>query len=121
MILPDAQHARLLSVILPKPGRRIVYSAEDGIFRVGNSNETVLIFQRPILALFVLLEPVQRNDPGAKAQTDKLVSTTNRKYRRAGRANKLGEGLNYRRVVVIKVTKRAAQNNRIRLKLPGRN
>src|SRR5256885_13685088 len=117
MILPDTQHARLLSVILPKPGRRIVNPAKDGIFRIGNSNETILVFQRTILALLVLREPVQRNDPGPEAQANELVSTTDREYRRPGPANELGKGLNHFRIVVIKVAQRAAENYRIRLKL----
>src|SRR5882724_5029169 len=120
MILPNAQHASLLRVV-QEALSRAVDSAKDRIMRVGNADKAILVFEWAILALLVLLEPIERHHAGAKAQADKLVSPANCQNRDRVGANKFGERLDDGGIVIVEITKSAAQDYCIGLKLPGRN
>src|SRR6266540_2460590 len=99
MILPNAQHTRLLR-IMQETFSRAVDSAKDRILRVGNPDKAVLIFQWPIISLFVLLQAVKRHHASAKAQADQLMSAADCQDWDSVAANKLGECFNHSRVVI---------------------
>src|SRR6185295_913831 len=103
MVLPNSQHTRVFRVVMPKPRRRIINAAEYGVPRLSNSNKTILILQRSIVALLVLLEPVERHHPGAKAEAHQLMPATDRQHWNSTWTNKLGEGVENRGIVVIKI------------------
>src|SRR6266851_4557591 len=92
-------------------------SPEDWISRIGNAHKTILIFLGSILPLFVLLEFVERNHAGTETQADELVAATYGKHRNSCAANKLRKTFKDGRIVVIKISKRAANYNGIRLEL----
>src|SRR5258706_13202542 len=106
---------------MPKPRRRIIDAAEYGILRLSNSNKTILILQRPIMALFVLLQPVEGHHAGPKAEANQLMPAADRQYRDFIRAKKLAEGVAYCRIVVVEIARGTAQPASIRRNLTGWN
>src|SRR6267378_801364 len=96
-------------------------SPEDWISRIGNAHKTILILLRSIIPLFVLLEFVERNHAGTETQTDELMSAAYCKHRNSCTANKLRKAFKDGRIVIIKISKRAANHNGIRLELSGRS
>src|SRR6266404_9335367 len=96
-------------------------SPEDWISGIGNAYKTILVFLRSVLPLFVLLELVERNHAGTETQADELVSATYRKHRNSCTANKPRKTFKDGRIVIIKISKRAAYHNGIRLELNRRS
>jgi len=92
---------------------------EDWIFRLDDANEAILVLLRALQSLFVLLELVERDHAGAKTQADELMTAADREHRRSRLANERAEGFQNRGLVVIKVAQRAAEHDRVGLKVFG--
>src|SRR5205085_4311174 len=89
VVLPDAKYARTLCARLIRINAGDVF--EDRIVGIGDADETILVLERPLLALLVLLELVEREHARAKTQTNQLMSAADSKHRSFGLANKVSE------------------------------
>src|ERR1044072_1245394 len=107
MILPNPQNARGLIRI------RAVDVLEDRIRRLCNPNEAILVLERARDALLVLFEFVERHHSRTETQTNELMTTADRKHRCLSRADKVTKVIENRLLVIIKVTQRSAQHDRI--------
>src|SRR6266568_4662203 len=111
MILPNAQDAAFASVILPNSGLGIVDADKDWIFGIDDAHKAILIFGdaiRPSLFLFLLIE---RDDARAKTQSDQLMAAANSQHRDSRRVNEITKVREQLRLVIIKVTQRATEDN----------
>src|SRR5207253_5406258 len=88
---------------------------EDRIVGIGDADETILVLERPLLALLVLLELVEREHARAKTQTNQLMSAADSKHRSFGLANKVSELVEKRLLVIIKIAQGAAEHDGVRL------
>src|SRR5260370_20273807 len=119
MVLPNPQDARPLRTSRRKSGIQVMNSTEDRISRISNTNKTIFIFLQTILPVLVLLEFIERNHVGTKTQTDQFVPAAYGKHRNSCAANKLREAFKDGFIVIVTLSKPAANYNCIRPK-PGR-
>ena len=113
MVLPNAQDAAFLRVILPDPGLRIVYPTKDWIVRIDDTHKAVLIFGDAIVATLLLLPAVEGDDPRTETQSDQLMAAADSQHRCARRANEAHKVIEDFRLIVIKVAQRATEHNRV--------
>jgi hypothetical protein len=66
--------------------------------------------------LLVLLEFIERHYSRTEAQTNELMTATDRQHRCLSRANKAAKVIEDRLLVLIKITQRPAQHNCVRRK-----
>src|SRR5215213_1419063 len=90
---------------------------ENRIFGLRNADEAILILVRPRQTLLVLLEFIERDHACTKTQTNKLMTAADREHWSFGIANEASKVLKYRLHVIIKIAQRAAQHDRVRLKI----
>src|SRR5437588_4866330 len=83
VILPNAQDAALLRVILPDARLRIIDAAKDRIFGIDDSHETILIFDHAIVAALLLFTAVKRDHARAKTQANQLMAAADSQNRHA--------------------------------------
>src|SRR5205807_7210519 len=74
VILPHAQDPSFLCVVLPNARLRIIDAAKDGIFRVDDSHETILILDDAIFPALLLFTAVKREHARAKTQANQLMT-----------------------------------------------
>src|ERR1041385_1617071 len=97
MVLPDAQDTRRRLRI------HAVNVREDRIFRLGDTNEAILVLLRSLQALLVLLEFVECDHSCSKTQADELMTAADREPRRLRLANERAEAFENRWLVVVEV------------------
>src|SRR6266851_3176992 len=117
MVLPDAEDASFLCVILPDARLRIIYLLKNRIVRFDNTYQPVLIFSNTIVAALTLFLAIERDDTRAKTQSNQLMSAANTQHRRGRLMNKVGKAAQNFRFVVIKVAQSATEDNRVGLEL----
>src|SRR5437870_5495671 len=117
VVLPDAQDAAFLRVVLPDPGLRIIYPTKDWFVWIDDAHKAILVFDNAIVAALLLLPAVEGDYPRTEAQSNQLMPTADSQHRRRRFANEAPKVVEDFRLVVIKVAQRTAKHNRVGMKI----